>query len=156
MQEIIVDMAEYAIGKAPEVLVVKGLGSCVAVCLYHKESRMGALCHVMLPQSYEGQVSGNPLRFMDKMLERVLFELQDKGILLPTLEAKLIGGAEMFPILNKELKDSVSMGGRNVQVAEEILKSNGIMTIAKEVGGNHGRSLKFHLDTGIVTVEKKI
>ena len=61
----------------------------------------------------------------------------------------------MFPILNKELKDSVSMGGRNVQVAEEILKSNGIMTIAKEVGGNHGRSLKFHLDTGIVTVEKK-
>ena len=62
----------------------------------------------------------------------------------------------MFPVLNKELQENDSMGEKNVNMAKEILEKNGIKVIAEEIGGNHGRSLKFHLDTGIVTVEKKI
>lgn len=154
--EIVVEMANYAFGKAPQTLIARGLGSCVAVTFYHRLQKIGALSHVMLPSSQESIIGGSSLRFMDKMVMKILTAFKKVKIEPHELESKVVGGANMFPFLNQERKLSPSMGERNVAMAESLLKANRISIVGEDVGGNYGRSLRFHLDTGIVTVEKKI
>lgn len=154
--EIVVEMAGFEIAESPQTLVARGLGSCVAISFYSRQRKIGALSHVMLPDSKESTVKGKDLRFMDRMVAEVLIKFSVKEIKPQELEAKLIGGANMFPFLNREIQMFPSMGERNVAMARALLRQNGVMIVGEEVGGHYGRSVKFHLDTGIVTVEKKI
>jgi len=56
----------------------------------------------------------------------------------------------MFP----GIEDSSSrIGDRNVVAIENILIESGIAIMKKEVGGEHGRSVNFNLDTGEIIVE---
>lgn len=156
MSEIIVEMATYILKESPQVLVARGLGSCVAVSLYYREKRIGALCHAMLPSNQEKVSSGNPLRFLDHLLYQIFNDFEAKGISTFSLEAKIVGGANMFPALNKESDFLLTTGEKNIEMARKILKEKGVLLVGEEVGGHYGRSVKFHLETGILTVEKKI
>jgi len=55
MNEIKIDIAKMAVAKSPAVLVAKSLGSCVAIALYDPAVRVGAMTHVMLPDSTHTQ-----------------------------------------------------------------------------------------------------
>src|SRR4051812_15310507 len=89
-----VETSNYAIASAPDVLRTSGVGSCVAICLYEKSQRVGALLHIMLPRAENDGL--NPLRFADTALNIVLIELGKRNITKDQLIAKLVGGAEMF------------------------------------------------------------
>ena len=151
--EIRVEMAEFAIAESPKVLIATGIGSCIGVCLYAKQRKTGALAHIMLPYSEEKEIFGNPLRYADRAIDTMLSNLFNRGIQSADLAAKIVGGANMFPFL---LSPSEQMGTRNAEAVKEILTKKGVKLTAEHVGGNFGRSLRFELDTGIVTVEVKI
>jgi len=152
-QEIKVEMAEYAVAESPKVLVATGIGSCVAVCLYERQTKIGGLAHVMLPLSSEKEIFGNPLRYADRAIEAMVDNLFGRGTQISQLTAKIVGGANMFPSL---LSVSEQMGLRNVEAVKEVLQKKGIKISGEHTGGNVGRSMRFELDTGIVTVEIKI
>ncbi|NLY51006.1 MAG: hypothetical protein GX062_08405, partial [Firmicutes bacterium] len=46
-----VGMADLAAARVPVVLCTIGLGSCVGIALYDRETRVGGLAHIMLPQA---------------------------------------------------------------------------------------------------------
>jgi chemotaxis protein CheD len=144
--KIEVNTSDYAIAHAPQILTTTGIGSCVAVCLYERQRRMGALLHIMLPRS-EGDKM-NPLRFADTALSFVLVELQRRDISPDRLTAKLIGGAQMF----KAFQDTHTIGERNVAEITHTLQALSVTIEAQEVGGYAGRSLEFDVSTGLVTI----
>ena len=43
-----VGIADYAISSSPDILRTI-LGSCVGICLYDPELKIGGMCHIMLP-----------------------------------------------------------------------------------------------------------
>lgn len=146
-ERIEVKTADFSIGKAPQILETRGIGSCVAVCLYEKNKKIGALMHIMLPKSNEDQL--NPLRFADTAFALVFKEFEKLAVSKKNLDAKIVGGASMFQITEESIGN---IGTRNIKSVESILQNEGISLHSKDTGGTVGRSLEFFLDTGIVEV----
>lgn len=139
----------YAVAQSPNSLSTVGIGSCMAICLYSPEHAAGALIHCMLPRA--GQHVSNPYLYADTALSDVLEKLLHVGVEPATLTAKLVGGAQMFPALSA---NNQNIGQRNIEEVGRLLKVIGIPVAARDVGGSHGRSLVFDLDTGVVSVSK--
>ena len=146
-----VGMAELKIGSAPDIFTIVGLGSCVAIAVYEKRQKIGAMAHAMLPNCHNGD---NSPRFADSAVELLVQEFGKKGIQPSQLTAKLAGGADMFPTLTKE--QQMNIGVRNAEVAKECLKKHGIKLSGEDLGGIHGRTVNFHLEDGLLVVQKKI
>ena len=153
-ERIMVNTADFAIGKAPQVLVTLGVGSCVAICLYEKRLKIGALLHIMLPIYLGGSSPSelNPLRFADTALGLAVAELGKLGVVKEQLVAKLVGGAQMF----KAFGPSDDIGAKNVEQVERILGVLGIPIEGTDLGGNIGRSLEFDLESGLVKTFTKV
>jgi len=58
----------------------------------------------------------------------------------------------MFSSLNSFNKEILAIGDRNVEAVIRTLDENGIRIIAQETGGNFGRSIEFHSDSGIMFI----
>lgn len=70
------------------------------------------------------------------------------------LRSALIGGAELFPAL--ERGRSMRIGERNVETAKGLLEAEGISIAVLETGGRDGRSFRFELATGVLTVRAPV
>jgi chemotaxis protein CheD len=138
--------SDFVISRAPAILATSGIGSCIAICLYNRAAKAGALLHVMLPRSEGGGL--NPLRFADTALNAAMEELQAQGLEPASFTAKLVGGAQMF----KAFDSDRSVGRRNIAEVERILGTLGIEITGEDTGGTQGRSLEFDLDTGLVKI----
>jgi chemotaxis protein CheD len=119
------------------------LGSCVAVCLWDRELRVGGMNHYMLPFE-TGRTSGSP-RFGDVAIHQLVEKLMSLGSRLSSLEAALVGGA---CVMDAFRRDGDHIGARNADLAERILPMHGIRVTRRELGGNRGRKLVFETGTG--------
>ena len=80
MPEVIrVGMGEYAIARAPGEISALGLGSCVCVCFYDPALKLGALAHVMLPDSTVMKNAAGSAKFADTAIPLVLGEMERRG-----------------------------------------------------------------------------
>jgi len=79
----------------------------------------------------------------------VIKRIETLGAKRESIEAKLIGGANMFSAFESDF------GKENVSRAKEKLKKAGIAIVGECVGGSQGRSVEFSVTTGIVTVKTK-
>ncbi len=89
-----VAMAECKVAKKDYILESIGLGSCVAVCLYDSEKKIGGLAHIMLPHCKSKNL--NPLRFADTSIDILLKKMKQFGCKEENITAKIFGGASMF------------------------------------------------------------
>ena len=150
-RSIEVPTAGYAFAQAPDTLTTIGVGSCLAICLYVPERKAGALIHCMLPRA--GQHVSNPSVYVDTALNAVLEQFLQADIQPKSLIAKLVGGAEMFPeVPQTQTGDMGSIGKRNVEEATRLLEIVKIPVASKCVGGHHGRSLLFNLESGSISI----
>lgn len=145
-----VGIAEIKFGRAPEVLVTYGLGSCLSITLYDPRTRTGAMAHTLLPTPRPGQAETRPGKFVVSAVAAMLAELPALGAAPGNLEAKLVGGANMFESLALAKGDLI--GERNAQAAREILAKLGVPLAAEDTGGNFGRTAELLLETGEVRV----
>jgi len=145
-----VKIADYKIGTAPDILVTKGLGSCVGLSIYDKETRVGCLAHIMLPTSNKKVAEKFYPRYADTAIDRMIEMLNEKGCTLANMEAKMAGGASMFPGLKKENK---GVGDRNVEAVLELLQRHEISLIGSDTGGSYGRSVEFCTDSGEMSIK---
>jgi chemotaxis protein CheD len=151
-QVIDVGIADFAVAKGAYVLESRGIGSCVVVCFYDSDQKLGALCHIMLPTHPEG--SGlNPLRFADTAIPLVLDELARMGSHRQHLVTHLIGGASMFQDLGEFVN---KIGNQNIIAVKQILEQQGLPIESTDVGGNAGRSVSFFLDNGSVSITGRV
>ncbi len=147
----VVGIAEIALSQSPQRLVAYGLGSCVGVTLYDAKNQTGGMAHVMLPSSKLHSTEAPPGKYADTAMSHLLAEMLKTGSLLRYLEAKVIGGANMFASLTQS---SVPIGLRNVSAVRQILGEMGIPIVGEDVGGTHGRTVIFNLEDGRVEIRK--
>jgi len=117
------------------------LGSCVSVCLWDEQRRIGGLNHFMLPLA-SSRISSP--RFGDVAMSKLLEELRAIGARIPFLQARVFGGSCMFETLQSE----THLGRKNVELALNFLQRTGIAPVQVETGGNRGRKVIFRTDEG--------
>lgn len=151
MEKIIVGIADYAVAHNPATLVTIGLGSCVGIALRDPKARIGALVHILLPSIKDSNNTNNPIKFADSAIEIVIQEMCKKeGVFKKRIEAKIAGGASMFNLGGA----SLNIGERNVKAVLQKLEQEKIPIIAKDTGGNFGRTVEFHIETGLLIVKR--
>lgn len=145
-----VGISDYKIARSPEQLITLGLGSCVGIAIYDERNKVGGLSHIMLPDSRSFKDRIEVAKFADLAIPAMVEEI--KGLNRSArLVAKIAGGASMFDFGNKSEK---SIGLRNVEAVEEVLKKLKIPILGKDTGGNIGRTMLLNLDTAQVSVRK--
>jgi chemotaxis protein CheD len=149
--EIRVRVADYAVASGNRVIATVGLGSCVAIALYDPEARVGGLAHILLPSPALSWDHRNRAKFAGTAVPLLLEEMQAVGARLGRVRAKLAGGASMFAPLSPG--GGLPMGERNVLAAREALRHAGIVLVAQDVGGGHGRSVFLDTTDGRLTVK---
>lgn len=139
----------FATADAREVLTAVGVGSCLIIALYDPRLRIGALAHAVLPVRNGAAGGGkHDTRYIDEAIDEMLEQLAALGS-RGGLEAKIVGGANMFPGLKEDI------GSENISRARRKLNATGIPIVGESVGGAIGRSVEFSLNTGSVTVKIK-
>lgn len=123
------------------------LGSCVAVCLWDKQRRIGGMNHFLLPCC--GSSPPSP-RYGDVAFVRLLAAMERLGCQPADLRAKVFGGTAVLPFGSQ----ADTVGTQNVSVALEVLRLHGIPVLARRTGGQRGMFLRFHTAIGRVLVRQ--
>ncbi|HPA44287.1 MAG TPA: chemotaxis protein CheD [bacterium] len=139
----------YVTTKAEQVSTV--LGSCVSVCLYDSKNKISGMNHHMLPAPpLSVQVdSKHNGKYGKTALPELLDRMKALGMDIRTTSAKIFGGAHMLSQISFAM-----INERNVAVAREFLRENGIRIVAEDVGGDRGRKVIFQTDNGKVLVRE--
>ena len=143
-----VGMGEGVVAASPHIIISEGIGSCVALTLYDLRLRIGGLAHITLPRYEPGSRYYTPYQFADTAVHELLDSLLSGGSRDLDIEAKIAGGAKMFLSCNGDY----SLGRLNVESVKAVLEAKGIRLAAWDVGGHHGRSVEFHVDSGRIVI----
>jgi len=134
-QTAMIGIGEYRVGSFPMMTI--GLGSCIGLTLYDEVIKVGAMVHIMLPES-AGRTD-RPGKYADTAIPLLLQELQGMGSKKRSLIAKMAGGACMFEYFGANL----NIGERNIQKVKALLAEHNIRIVAEDTGGKIGRSVTF-------------
>jgi chemotaxis protein CheD len=134
---------EFHVSRDPAEAILTTLGSCVAVAITDLEAGVGGLNHFMLPESGDGSwgKASAPLRYGNYAMERLVNEILQRGGHRARLRVKLFGGARLR-------LDSASIGPGNVRFVDEYLRAEGMVVLARSLGGTHARRVCYLPVTG--------
>ena len=104
-QTAMIGIGEYRVGSFPMMTI--GLGSCIGLTLYDDSLKVGAMVHIMLPES-AGRTD-RPGKYADTAVPTIIKELNAMGCKNRSLVAKMAGGAAMFEYFGANL----NIGERN-------------------------------------------
>ena len=144
-EETLVGMGQIATGQATERMKAV-LGSCIGLAIYHARLKVGAMAHIVLPES-AGR-SNTPGKFADTAVPEMLKQLMEWGAPDHGLTAKFCGGSNMFGG-----SGPLQIGDANAKAVTRALKSAGIEATAVEVGGSRGRRVIFDCASGEMAVQ---
>jgi chemotaxis protein CheD len=147
-----VGMGEIKVTESPNIISAVGLGSCIAVTLYDKFTKIGGLAHVVLPSIKEANDSSNPIRFADVAIGVMITDMKRLGANIQFMSAKIFGGANMFPDIIFS-HSPMDVGKRNIEAVRKELKKHNISIVASEVGDHIGRTVIFNISDGSVVVK---
>lgn len=133
-------------------LLVTILGSCVAVCLYDRKRKVGAMCHGLLPKARADIEPGECRRFVDCSIHSMVMKLAEQcGCRPADLEAKLFGGSRMFHTTGQGGAAHLRhVGVENIKSARGVLRQYGMKITVEEVGAEGGYKVYFESHTGRV------
>ena len=149
--DVRVKVADYAVRRGTQVLATIGLGSCVAIALYERESRTGGLAHILLPSMAMSRETSNPAKFPESIVPLMLTEMRSLGMATNAkVVAKIAGGASMFGQLVNGT--GINVGERNILATKEALGKARVELVGEDTGLDYGRSVYFHLADGRLEV----
>ena len=120
--DVRVKVADYAVRRGSDIIATIGLGSCVAIVLYDKDTKVGGLAHILLPSMAMSRETSNPAKFPESIVPLMLTEMRALGM-APNAKvvAKIAGGASMFGQLVNGT--GINVGERNILATREALAS---------------------------------
>lgn len=156
-----IQVAELFVGDQSNVIVTKGVGSCIVIVLYDRLVRIGGMAHAILPtasiehRSIGAHVDSGKrfVKYADLAVDTLVADMESLGGVRKHLVAKLIGGAHMFALLEG---DTYGIGWENTESARARLALHGISVETEVVGGTVGRNVRFDCATGIVEIVTKV
>jgi chemotaxis protein CheD len=121
------------------------LGSCVSVCLWDRTLSVGGMNHFVLPGDADASE-----RYSDSAIDSLVEAMVALGSHSRQIEAKVFGGGAVLPTTGP----SDAIGVRNAAAALIRLDDWRIPVVASDVGGGHGRFLRFDTATGVVMMRR--
>jgi chemotaxis protein CheD len=149
--QILVGMAEIHTLKGPGMFTCLGLGSCIGMAALDPRSGVGGMVHVMLPELFSGKTDEKPGKFADTGVPALIASLEALGADRRHIVVAIAGGAQVFKF-GSGAPSRLDIGARNRDAVEAQIKKLGLRCIAKDVGGNIGRTMTLYSDTGEVKV----
>lgn len=144
---LFLDIGEMIISNSEEDYVSTVLGSCVSVCLYSNEFRVGGIIHYLLPDEVITKNLKNELYFGNLAIPILINEMLAKtGLQSSQLTAKIIGGSN-------SIHHEFSVGEMNIEIAKEILDNYKIPVIGEHVGSTLSRKVRFFPVSGRLQVK---
>ncbi|NLK62150.1 MAG: chemotaxis protein CheD [Fusobacteria bacterium] len=115
------------------------LGSCVALCLWDKINKIGAMNHYIYPECND--IKKQTAKYGNVSLNHMIkMYIKDGGILDNTI-AYAFGGA-------KNIYLSSLVGDSNVEIVNRVLGKYQIKLSAYDFGGIRGRKVTFNTENG--------
>lgn len=147
-----VGLGELKVGESHrQTLVCYGLGSCIGLAVYDWTTSLGALVHVVLPESRLGRgQEALPGKFADTAVPAIVGELVKAGAVRQRLVARMAGGARMLNVLGAGSK--LDIGARNAEAVRAALQKEGVPLTADDTGGTYGRTLQLFVASGRLLV----
>jgi chemotaxis protein CheD len=147
-ERVVVGVADLAVSSDEHASIVTyALGSCLGVMIHDPVARVGAMLHVMLPDSAidAGKAAANPAMFVDTGVPRLFKEAYRLGAVKERLVVKVAGGAAV-----QGGDDMFEIGKRNMVALRRILWKNNVMIKSHDVGGSVSRTVTLDVATGHV------
>ena len=159
-----VTAGELVISKKDEIIWTI-LGSCITVIFHVKNIKLTLFSHSQLPTQglrtdactidcpkpcYKIAPETNEFKYVSCTIMYMIQKIEDLQIKKSDIKAYLLGGASKF---NITLNGGKSIGDRNIETAQEILKSLKI-TINQHIGGKTSRKISFNTATGTIKVSQ--
>jgi chemotaxis protein CheD len=146
VRERLVSVADWAVDRGDAVLVTLGLGSCVAVVIHDAGTGIGGLAHLLLPSLSLSADREKPAKFPETGVPFLVARVRELGAAPGRLRARLVGGASMFA--NLQTPGVASIGERNILATHDALSRAGVPVVGEDIGGDYGRSVYFHVESG--------
>lgn len=130
-----------------DLLVMTTLGSCIAVCLWDRQAKIGGMNHFMLPDNGGGASDSG--RYGSYAMELLINEMMKMGASRLTMEAKVFGGGAVISGMN-----TINVGERNTAFVLEYLKTERIPVVSKDVLDIYPRKVCFLPFSGKAMVKR--
>ena len=150
-KRIVVGIGEFAVSNDREsVILTHALGSCVAVCLWDPQVRVGGLIHVLLPDSRINaeRAAVQPAAFADTGIPLLFQTSYAYGVQKKRCQVRIIGGADVTGLGAGQ----TSVGKRNILAARALLWKNGVMLQGEAVGGHDARNVSMDVFDGRIQI----
>lgn len=147
VQLINVGVAQIKIASSPVILRTI-LGSCVGICIYDRNKKIGGLAHILLPQNTNPE---QPEKFADTAIPMLIELLLKQGAKREFMSAKLAGGASMFKFSSNTPLGQI--GENNIEMTKQLLDTKKIPIVGENLGGTAGRVIDFFLEDGRLKVK---
>lgn len=152
---VLVGMAEIQVVKGSGQLTCLGLGSCVGLCGLDPVTGVAGMAHIMLPEAFPGKGEDKPGKFADTGVPALIDAMAKAGADPQRIVFAMAGGAQVFKFTaNPESK--LDIGTRNIQATTKKLAEMGARVLAKDTGGDIGRTIKLSVETGELTVRSVV
>ena len=102
----------------------------------------------MLRKAADGR-DDNATKHVGTGLALLIEEMVEAGASKRRLEGWVVGGSEMLSFSS----DGDSIGSRNIAAAKQAFEHYGIDVVGTDVGGSHGRSIRFDPADEAVTIQ---
>lgn len=135
---------QFMVVREPSILSTM-LGSCVGVALWDRRTHVGGLNHFLLHDAIEGE-SGSP-RYGRPAMRMLIDECLKAGAAKSDLVARVYGGAAVLG----QVSIGQKIGEKNISVALEVLRAEGIRVAGQSTGGEQGRKISFNTQSGEVS-----
>ncbi len=132
-----------------DILVMTTLGSCIAVCLWDRDRRVGGMNHFLLPEGSGSSSSGESGRYGAYAMELLIGELIKRGATRLGMEAKVFGGGAVVSGMQ-----TIQVGQRNTAFVLDYLRTERIPVISKDVLDIYPRKVCFLPHTGKAMVKR--
>jgi chemotaxis protein CheD len=131
-------------------IVTRGLGSCIAVCMYDKALKIAGMAHIMLPQD-NGRDTMLTARFADTGVPRLHEAMIKEGANPIHIMVKIAGGARMFQMPGGN--SLLEIGERNAEAIKTVIKELKLRIDAADTGKDYGRTVELSVANGELLVK---
>ncbi|ACB85004.1 chemotaxis protein CheD [Natranaerobius thermophilus] len=146
-----VGIADMKVASKESIIRTSGLGSCVGITLYDGSLKIGGMVHIMLPESPTNKSQFKRTKYADTGIVDLLTEMENMGCKRRNLVSKMAGGAHMFKFSGGS--ELLKIGERNAKAVEEVLTDLKVKILAKDVGGDYGRTIDLFCETGKLQIK---
>lgn len=148
-KKVFIKIGEYYVTQSP-IFIGTVLGSCVGVCLFEQENRIGGLNHILLPGNPDFDYYNDSARYGINAMELLINAIMKMGGKKQNIIAKAFGGA----CVTSSFSCENGPGQKNIEFVRRFLKDEKIKLVSYDFGGYDIRKIFLNSNNGDVFLKR--